>query len=432
MPPTPSSKSTHSVSFLALQPSDDPAVQEAVAMVKATQQQWSAQGFRTTAAILRNPVEPPVLSDITIHLDIPIGVYVPWSRSTLLLLRSPELVQNAAAAIRAYSKRVTLIFARDSATVEAATALGLSSVRLWSDLSLFSVIQQLQDTFQSADASWKTLPPVLTPEECPPISVITLTYNRRKFIDLAAHNLMITDYPKEKIEWVIIEDSDDVAEQASDLIMKLARGAAPMSVTYIPCEKRKTIGQKRNEAILRAQNDIILMMDDDDHYPVTSFRRRVAWLLKHPQQPQAVACTTIACYDLLRGTSSVNIPPFTLSTAQRISEATLTFRKAWWEARQFPEDAKIAEGEGFVAGRENDLLEIPPQQILVAMTHGKNVSSRRAPAADAKPSCFWGFPKEFLIFLHGLAGVQVEEDTSGPSSNQKNQKASKNLRSSTS
>jgi hypothetical protein len=24
-------------------------------------------------------------------------------------------------------------------------------------------------------------------------------------------------------------------------------------------------------------------MDDDDHYPVTSFRRRVAWLLKGPR-----------------------------------------------------------------------------------------------------------------------------------------------------
>lgn len=415
--------STYSVSLVALQPSEDPAVHEALSVLKAYQQQWSAQGLRTTAAVLRNPVEPPVMTDIAVHLDIPIGVYIPWSHATLLLLRSPELVQSAAAALRAHAKHLTFVFAKDSATVEAAAAAGLTSVSLWSDAPLSTTLQQLHSAVETSKEAWKTLPPVLNPEDCPPISVITLTYNRRKFIDLAAHNLMITDYPKEKIEWVIIEDSDDVAEQASDVIMKLARGAAPMSVSYIPCEKRKTIGQKRNEAILRAQNDIILMMDDDDHYPVTSFRRRVAWLLKHPQQPQAVACTTIACYDLLRGTSSVNIPPFTLSTSQRISEATLTFRKSWWEARKFPEDANIAEGEGFVAGRESELLEIPPQQILVAMTHGKNVSSRRAPAADAKPSCFWGFPKEFLIFLHGLAGVQVEEDKSQPT---KTQKASKN------
>jgi hypothetical protein len=198
-----------------------------------------------------------------------------------------------------------------------------------------------------------------------------------------------------------------------------------MSVSYIPCDKKKTIGEKRNEAVLRAQHDIVLMMDDDDHYPETSFRRRVAWLLKHPWKPKATVCTTIACYDLMRGTSSVNIPPFTLPTCQRISEATLTFYKSWWEERQFPTDAAIAEGEAFLAGRESDCLELPPQHILVAMTHGKNSSSRRAPSTDAKPSCFWGFPKEFLIFLHGLAGVQVEEDTSKPAATDSKKKEKK-------
>jgi hypothetical protein len=413
----PKTSPTYSVSLLALQPTTDPAVQEATTFVQALQAKWSTAGFNTSKAIFRNPVEPPVISDCTVHLDIPIGVYIPWSHTNILLLRSPDLLTNASAALRAHASRFTLVLARDAATAEAATALGYKPL-LWSDATgQTDYLESFENQLGSSRSAWKALPPILTHEECPPISVVTLIYNRRKFLDLAAHNLMITDYPKDKIEWVIIEDSDDVNEQASDLVMKLARGAAPMSVSYIPCEKRKTIGEKRNEAILRAQNDIILMMDDDDHYPVTSFRRRVAWLLKHPQQPQAVACTTIACYDLLRGTSSVNIPPFTLSPAQRVSEATLTFRKSWWDQRKFPEDAKIAEGEGFLAGREADLLEIPPQQILVAMTHGKNASSRRAPASDAKPSCFWGFPKEFLIFLHRLAGVEIEEETAPTSQN---------------
>jgi hypothetical protein len=61
-------------------------------------------------------------------------------------------------------------------------------------------------------------------------------------------------------------------------------------------------------------------------------------------------------------------------------------------------------------GREDDFLEMPPQQIIVAFSHGSNTSSRRVPeGADVKPGCFWGFPKEFLVFIHGLAGVKVEE-----------------------
>jgi hypothetical protein len=149
-------------------------------------------------------------------------------------------------------------------------------------------------------------------------------------------------------------------------------------------------------------------MDDDDHYPESSIRRRVGWLTKHSSNPKAVACTTIACYDLVNGISSVNVPPLDIPLGQRISEATLTFYKSWWQARGFEPLIKVGEGESIVAGRETDLLEIPPQQIIVAFSHGKNASSRRVPSgADVKPGCFWGFPKEFLVFVHGLAGVKV-------------------------
>jgi hypothetical protein len=253
----------------------------------------------------------------------------------------------------------------------------------------------------------RALPPVLTDAECPKISIITLLHNRRKFVDLAFHNLLITDYPKDKIEWVVIEDSDDLNEQASDKVIKFGTQSAPLTVSYIPLHKKHSIGEKRNLAVARAQHDIILMMDDDDHYPATSFRRRVSWILEHPWKPSAAVCTTIACYDLVKGISAVNTPPWGLGLSQRISEATLTFQKSWWEARPFP-SVSVAEGEGFLEGRELDVLEIPPQQIIVAMSHGKNATGRRIPP-DAAPSCFWGFPKEFLIFLHRLAGVEVDE-----------------------
>jgi hypothetical protein len=291
----------------------------------------------------------------------------------------------------------------------------------------------------------KALPPVITDSECPSISIITLLHNRRKFVDLALHNLILTDYPKNKIEWVVVEDSDITEEQASDKIMKFAReglsqgrgltsgegldsdghpgqstgndsfSASPrsghgISVTYIPLQKVVSIGEKRNMACKRAQHDICLMMDDDDHYPPSSFRRRVSWLVKHPWAPRAVCATTIACYDLLKGTSAVNTPPFTLGLAGRVSEATLAFQKSFWEERPFP-TGNMAEGEEFLVGREHEVIDLQPQQIIVAMSHGSNISSRRIPPGPSgKPSCFWGFPKEFLVFLHRLAGVEIEED----------------------
>jgi hypothetical protein len=256
----------------------------------------------------------------------------------------------------------------------------------------------------------KHLPPVLQGDDCPPISVVTLLYNRRKFFDLACHNIMLSDYPKDKIEWVIVDDSDDPNEAVSDRVIQVGLKAAPLTVVYVPYERKLPISEKRNIGVKRSKHDIVLFMDDDDHYPETSFRRRVAWLTKHPWKPQACACTTIACYDLLRGVSAVNTPPWNLPLKQRISEATLTFYKSWWDAQKFAFKVDVGEGESFLEGREHEVLELPPQQIIVAFSHKKNTSGRRIPADDAKPGCFWGFPKEYLIYIHKLAGVEVEED----------------------
>ena len=69
---------------------------------------------------------------------------------------------------------------------------------------------------------------------------------------------------------------------------------------------------------------------------------------------------------------------------------------------------QVGEGESLVRGRESDVLEIPPQQIIVAFSHSNNTSSRRIPATDGvEPSCFFGFPREYLTFVHALAGINV-------------------------
>jgi glycosyltransferase involved in cell wall biosynthesis len=226
---------------------------------------------------------------------------------------------------------------------------------------------------------------------------------------------MSTDYPADKIEWVVVEDAEKSEDMASDKIINFQVNYKKISVKYIPIQGRMTIGEKRNHGIEHATNDIILFMDDDDHYPPTSFRRRVAWLLKGRRGDKVgcdvAACTTIALYDLMRGVSAVNVPPWRLPLYQRISEATLTFRKSFWEERKFPH-VNMAEGEEWLKGREEQFMEIAPQQIIVAFTHSGNASSRRVAPPDAQVSCFWGFPKEYLIFIHKLAGIEILEDKS--------------------
>lgn len=253
----------------------------------------------------------------------------------------------------------------------------------------------------------KHMPPLLNQDDCPPVSIVTLMYGRPKFFDNACLNILSTDYPLSKIEWIIVDDSEPT-ESASDKIIQFGERFPQNSLklTYIPLARKRSIGYKRNLACERAKHGIILMMDDDDHYPTTSFRRRVAYLLKGRKSYECAACTTIAMYDLQKAVSAVNVPPYTLSLAERCSEATLTFTKQFWQRQKFP-DVDIGEGENFLAGRCSEVLEMPPQQIIVAFSHGKNLSSRKIP--DNKQGCAWGFAKQFLEFVHGLVGVKVEE-----------------------
>ena len=266
----------------------------------------------------------------------------------------------------------------------------------------------LTETMKLLKVRAELRPPVLAVADCPPISVLTLTYNRRNFVELAFLNILKTDYPLSKIQWVIVEDSDDPMKSCSDKIKGFEEAVkeSGLEVTYVPMAKKRSIGYKRNLAVKAAKHEICVNMDDDDFYPSTSFRRRVAWLQSAPWA-KVVGCTMIAMYDLQLGISAVNTPPWALKQCERVSEASFVFHRAYAVENPFP-DVQQSEGEAFV--KEGSFLEIPPQQILVALNHGTNTSGRVI-AGKAQTGCFWGWDQKFLSWLHGLVGVTVEADT---------------------
>ena len=55
-------------------------------------------------------------------------------------------------------------------------------------------------------------------EDLPSVSIITPTYNRFYLFHLAIRNFLKIDYPKDKIEWVIVDDSTQNREEMTQLI----------------------------------------------------------------------------------------------------------------------------------------------------------------------------------------------------------------------
>ena len=355
----------------------------------------------------------PVACDLQVHFEVPVYSFFPWSYHNWLFLSDSSMTHTS----YDYLDHVNRIFFKDETVADHYRSRWTSEGHAdWVERSTVwngweSILSPLECCLAlRPKKGLRHLPPILERNDCPFISIITPTFQRKKLIEIAFHNLLSTDYPQRLIEWIVVEDNDKSPHVMAKPLADFQLKATKLKIKYIPLEGKRSIGEKRNIGIDAASHDIILFMDDDDHYPPTSFRRRVAWLTKgavNQQSPKIACCTTIALYDLKKGTSAVNVPPLDLPLSQRISEATLTFYRSAWKERPFPE-VSMAEGESWIKGREKEVLELPPQQMIVAFTHGQNQSGRRLPPQDQPPSCFWGFPKEYLVFIHGLVDVVVE------------------------
>ena len=94
----------------------------------------------------------------------------------------------------------------------------------------------------------------------PFVSVLTPTYNRRKFIPAAIEIYKSQLYPKDRMEWIIVDDGTDKVE---DLFAEASKTIP--NIKYISLSEKLLIGQKRNLLNDNAKGDIMIAMDDDDY-----------------------------------------------------------------------------------------------------------------------------------------------------------------------
>jgi len=210
-------------------------------------------------------------------------------------------------------------------------------------------------------------------EELPNISVCIPTFNRSKFFKLILLNYNETNYPQDKIEWLILDDGNKNNE---DLIPKNKD-----NIKYIYNKKKLNLGEKRNKLVQIAKNDIIVFMDDDDYYPSDSLKIRVNKLIKN--NVNCVYCSTIPCFDINKFISYINYPPIDLPDQKRVSEATITFRKSHWKKNKFSNNKKKQEGFDIIS---DECLEINPENIIISLSHRGNMTNRKVPNIQSNGS----------------------------------------------
>lgn len=235
-------------------------------------------------------------------------------------------------------------------------------------------------------------------EDLPAVSIVTPTRDRISFMELAKACFLSMAYPKDKLEWIVVDNGD---MSCKHVIQDME------NVKYIYEPPGCGISKVRNIGVANASHDVIVFMDDDDIYPNNSIITRVSALLRKPEA-QCVFCTTIPCYDIANYISFINVPPNKLPMAKRVSEASMAFTRKFWEERPFSDESKIAEGDTFISGREQMCRELCPEEIIVSLVHPKTTSSRKAPAGMEPNGCHFGFSDD-LFKAVSLIGEAMKE-----------------------
>ena len=107
----------------------------------------------------------------------------------------------------------------------------------------------------------------------PFVSICTPTYNRRPFWPMAIQCFNDYDYPKDRMEWIIVDDGTDCIE---DVVKDIPQ------VRYFREEQQMVLGRKRNYTHEKAKGDIIVYQDDDDYYPPERVSNEVNTLNENP------------------------------------------------------------------------------------------------------------------------------------------------------
>jgi glycosyltransferase involved in cell wall biosynthesis len=211
----------------------------------------------------------------------------------------------------------------------------------------------------------------IDPETLPMVSILTPTYNRGMFEKLMLRNWNAIDYPRDKLEWIIVDDSDDKKLSLN------TQSFNSKNIRYIKINDKLTLGKKRNFLASLARGSILVHMDDDDFYPPENVISRVKSLLLSDGK-ECVGCNKTLCYDLINDQTFEAFDPSTEfpNIPCTISESTLAYTKEFWKSQQYDDSDTYAECLKFIENRSDEIILIPYIFVVTQLSHNSNTIKR--------------------------------------------------------
>lgn len=240
----------------------------------------------------------------------------------------------------------------------------------------------------------------------PMVSVCTPTYNRRPFIPSMLKCFEHQTYPKERIEWIIIDDGTD---KIDDLVKNHP------NVKYHSYEKKMTLGKKRNLMHEKATGDIIVYMDDDDYYPPTRISHAVSMLTNSKH----LVAGASEIYIYFKHISQMwQFGPYGPNHA---TAGTFAFKKELLQITKYNDEKCLAEEKDFLKSYSIPMVQLDPKQTILVFSHTQNTFDKKkllesgpTPVSKVSDKTVDEFVKEPLIKEWFMEKIDAELEVYDP------------------
>lgn len=222
-------------------------------------------------------------------------------------------------------------------------------------------------------------------QKYPFVSLCTPTFNRRPFFKYLIKCIYQQTYPKDRMEWIIIDDGTD---KIKDLVEDIP------FVRYFEYDEKMKLGKKRNLMHSHSKGDFIVYIDDDDYYPPERVEHSVQTLLKHPK---ALCGGSSEIYLYFKHIDTVyQFGPYGPNHA---TAGTFAFRRELLNKTRYNEDAALAEEKEFLKNYSIPFVQFDPMKTILVFSHIHNTFDKKELLKNPNPKVVKPSNKKVYHFI---------------------------------
>jgi len=233
----------------------------------------------------------------------------------------------------------------------------------------------------------KSHTPVLKKKFYPFVSVCTPTFNRRPFIPMMLECFRNQTYPKDRMEWIIVDDG-------TDKVRDLIEAAGIKQIRYFDVDEKMSLGKKRNYMHSFVKGTIIVYMDDDDYYPPERVSHAVE---KLTQNREAMCAGSSELYIYFKHIKQMyKCGPYGPNHA---TAGTFAFRTELLKDSRYEDTAALAEEKHFLKNYTVPFVQLDPMKSILVFSHNHNTFDKKKLLDNAHPDYFRPSPITVDMFI---------------------------------